>query len=634
MSIYYRDSGLTWKQYLQADSFVQDITGSVKQSGDTVVAAISTQTRQLVGSLESGFGQMEYGLEQVAAGIENLRAEFSYGMGLIVDQLQIQQQTLQGILDRLDAIHKTLESPLLTQARELCRLGMDRMQKGLLDKALEAFLESEKKNDTDCFVQFQLGTLYLYGRDEDDNVIDLPKAGEHFRLAARYANAEISSMPEAARLCGEAYLHAAIACYAQANERWIAGDTDVAQRFTEEAAELSKRATQVYPKLSEAFYHHAKCAALLGDGNTSTASLEVAILADRNYCLKADADRDFDGVRPELYRLYESLRERAKAEAAQALEASRKKLLEDWIFQSREAKKAETEIQNLLQQAEATFRSKDTYFDSLDALTLLQRAQQILADIPFTEELQTQAGYNGDVPVAFSPDGRYLVIAIGSYTIVYIWEVGGFQEIRKLSWRPTSFVPAVAFSPDGRYLTRGGEDTVRVWEIGSFRLIRELTGHTSSVLAFSFDGRYLASASGYTVYVWEMGSFQQIQALTGHTGVVHTVGFSLDGQYLVSASDDKTVRIFEVGSFREIQTLGHTDAVCAVGFSPDGRYLASVSGKTIYVWEMSSFRQIQTLTGHTNVVQAVAFAPDGKYLASGSADNTVCVWEVARFRQI
>jgi len=199
MSTYYRNSGLTWEQYLQADSFVQDITGSVKRSGERVASAISTQSRQIVGSLESGFGRMEYGLEQVAAGIEDLRAEFSYGMGLIVSQLQIQQQTLEGILDRLDTIHKTLESPLLTQARELCKIGMDRMQKGLLDKALEAFLESEKKNDTDCFVQFQLGTLYLYGRDEDNNVISLPKAEEHFRFAARYANAEIGSMPEAGK---------------------------------------------------------------------------------------------------------------------------------------------------------------------------------------------------------------------------------------------------------------------------------------------------------------------------------------------------------------------------------------------------------------------------------------------------
>jgi len=199
MSTYYRNSGLTWEQYLQADSFVQDVTGSVKRSGERVASAVSDQTRQIVGSLESGFGRMEYGLERVADGIEDLRAEFSYGMGLIVSQLQIQQQTLEGILDRLDTIHKTLESPLLTQARELCKIGMDRMQKGLLDKALEAFLESEKKNDTDCFVQFQLGTLYLYGRDEDNNVISLPKAEEHFRFAARYANAEIGSMPEAGK---------------------------------------------------------------------------------------------------------------------------------------------------------------------------------------------------------------------------------------------------------------------------------------------------------------------------------------------------------------------------------------------------------------------------------------------------
>ena len=92
MSFYYRDSGLTWKQYLQADSFVQDITGEINRSGEGIKTAISDQTRDIIASndalaMEFGVGfdkvnsTLEWGLGRVVSEISELRAEFSYGSG-------------------------------------------------------------------------------------------------------------------------------------------------------------------------------------------------------------------------------------------------------------------------------------------------------------------------------------------------------------------------------------------------------------------------------------------------------------------------------------------------------------------------------------------------------------------------
>ncbi|MBM3240554.1 hypothetical protein FJZ31_30080, partial [Candidatus Poribacteria bacterium] len=216
---------------------MQDITGEIKRNGKGVKMAISNQIRNIIASndaLAREFGEgfdsvnstLEWGFERVADEISALRAEFSYGMGLVLEQLRIQQRTLDGILDQLDAIHETLKHPLLTQARELSKRGMERLQRGLLPEALKDLLESAVKNETDFLVQLQIGKLYLYGQNPTDNVINLPSAEKHLRLAARYANSEIQHLPDAAKFCGEAFLHAAISCYAQANEKWLAKNVD------------------------------------------------------------------------------------------------------------------------------------------------------------------------------------------------------------------------------------------------------------------------------------------------------------------------------------------------------------------------------------------------------------------------
>ena len=74
-----------------------------------------------------------------------------------------------------------------------------------------------------------------------------------------------------------------------------------------------------------------------------------------------------------------------------------------------------------------------------------------------------------------------------------------------------------------------------------------------------------------------------------------------DGRHVVSASSDKTLKVWELASGRAVATLqGHTDGVTACAVTPDGRHVVSASeDQTLKVWELASGRAVATLQGHT-----------------------------------
>ncbi len=174
----------------------------------------------------------------------------------------------------------------------------------------------------------------------------------------------------------------------------------------------------------------------------------------------------------------------------------------------------------------------------------------------------------------------------------------------------------------------------------TFHLKHILTGHSKGVnsVAISPDGQTLVSGSDdKTIRVWNLHSGELLRTLRGHSGWViradgvMSVAISSDEQTLGSGGgDDKTVRVWNLHSGELLRTFkGHKDWVRSVAISPDGNTIISGSDdKTIKVWNLQTGALLHTLARHEGFVISVAISPDGNTIISGSRDKTVRVWSL------
>ena len=293
------------------------------------------------------------------------------------------------------------------------------------------------------------------------------------------------------------------------------------------------------------------------------------------------------------------------------------------------------------------------------AKTVLLLWLWLLSTAPFAPleaqhlDLVVQVGHTREIgEVAFSPDGKTFASGSNDNTIK-LWSVDGGREIKTLSGH-TDWVWAVAFSPNGKTLASGSLDkTIKLWNVETGQEIMPLTGSVVGVetppvdgrrdrngvqaVAFSPDGKTLASGSrDRTVRLWDVASGRELHILYNHTDWVYSVAFSPDGKTLASGSKDNTIKLWDVASGQELKTItGHDDSVLSVAFSPDRETLASGStDQTIRVWEIASRKELKSFKVRTGSIFSVKFSPNGETLASGGGDNTIRLWDINSEKQI
>jgi len=180
-------------------------------------------------------------------------------------------------------------------------------------------------------------------------------------------------------------------------------------------------------------------------------------------------------------------------------------------------------------------------------------------------------------------------------------------------------------------LTRGDENP---FEYG--RAHRGLRGHSHYVqdVTLSRDGQYALSCSwDKSLRLWDLNFGSTSRLFVGHTSDVLSVAFSADNRQIVSGSRDHSIKLWNtLGECKCTIDEAHSDWVSCVKFSPNPLNPIVVSAgwdKVVKVWSLSKLFKLQThLVGHTAYVNTVTIAPDGSLCATGGKDGTAMLWDL------
>jgi WD40 repeat protein len=198
-------------------------------------------------------------------------------------------------------------------------------------------------------------------------------------------------------------------------------------------------------------------------------------------------------------------------------------------------------------------------------------------------------------------------------------------------------------SADGKLFFGAGDGgptgSIRIFEVATGKLVHDLRPGPDvwfSHPAFVPGGKYLAAGYALSgdIYLWDLATGKVVRKFTGHTGRGVALAVSPDGRRLLSWSEDRTLRLWEVETGRELRKLA-APAVGASGvFSPDGKKVLTFGDDGILrLWETDTGKPLLRLEGHTAPCTGT-FSPDGKQVLSFSPDRTIRLWDLETGKEV
>ncbi|RDI85227.1 hypothetical protein Vi05172_g4578 [Venturia inaequalis] len=238
-------------------------------------------------------------------------------------------------------------------------------------------------------------------------------------------------------------------------------------------------------------------------------------------------------------------------------------------------------------------------------------------------------------------DGKKLIMVSAGYDhTIRFWEALSGICSRTIP-HPDSQVNRLCISPDKRYLAAAGHHTIKLYDIKSSNPGPVLTfeGHSNNItgVAFHCEGKWMVTSSeDGTVKIWDTRT-GSVQRNYNHLSAVNDVVIHPNQGELISCDRGGAVRVWDLGENKCSHQLIPEDdvSVASVTVASDGSMLcAGNNAGSVFVWRMIQNRDVTSLvpickfTAHSTYITRVLLSPDVRHLATCSADHTARIWSV------
>ena len=223
-------------------------------------------------------------------------------------------------------------------------------------------------------------------------------------------------------------------------------------------------------------------------------------------------------------------------------------------------------------------------------------------------------------PIGFSADGTQL-FSVWEEMNLAAWDVktGKMGRIYHLPYTPAfgGYLIGTVLPDKNHVLLINSFSTLITWNLNTMSMIQSFSGYSSlgPAVQYSPDGNSIATA-GRTIYILDSKTFETIKTLDNNLISISSVVFSIDGNWLLSVGNDRTVKLWDVKTGNNLRVFGVVNSAAPIAISPDSHY-ALIGDYPVKLLDLDKGMIIRTYSESMGWVKSLAFSPDGSKALTG-----------------
>lgn len=231
-----------------------------------------------------------------------------------------------------------------------------------------------------------------------------------------------------------------------------------------------------------------------------------------------------------------------------------------------------------------------------------------------------------------------LLIAGTSDGSIHWIDLSKRQELHQFNYHKQAIYRLLAINSDTQLIATSGDGSFSVWDLQNHTHLRTLHLCEEKIRAIAFDqkSKLLAIGSGdHLIRIFETEHFNELYTLKAHTDSVTSLCFHPTLPCLISGGKDAHLNVWDTSKSFDLKKSvpAHNFAIYELSFNPQGNYLASASrDKTVKLWNGENFDLIQRIDykihkAHNHSVNSLLWINSNHFVSAGD-DRKICYWKV------